>query len=133
LREFKNTDIAEWKRRARKSCHAYIRARDKYKPCISCGYIFTATGRQLHAGHYYPDGNHSAIRYDEDNIHGQCSICNNFKSGSLKTYRTGLIDRIGEERVERLDNLAKSVKKWSIEDLKNVVQYYNAKKKELNG
>lgn len=76
-----------------------VRERDFGKPCISCGEF-----KKLFAGHYISVGRSKALRYNLDNIHGQCFECNNLKSGNLKSYRIGLIERFGVEFVERLEN-----------------------------
>tara|TARA_B100000073_G_scaffold323153_1_gene305030 strand:- start:621 stop:1043 length:423 start_codon:yes stop_codon:yes gene_type:complete len=75
----------------------FIRNRDKDKPCISCGKYTT-----LQAGHFYSAGKHSSVRFNEDNVHGQCLSCNYYKSGDLLNYRTNLIEKIGVDRFEKL-------------------------------
>ena len=57
----------------------------------------------MHAGHFYAAGNFSAIRWDEDNVNGQCVKCNTFLHGNLLGYREGLLKKIGPERLERLE------------------------------
>ena len=46
------------------------------------------------------------MRFEEDNVNSQCKHCNYFMSGNLLNYRKNLINKIGLERVERLDMLA---------------------------
>lgn len=82
--------------------NASIRKRDKGKPCISCG-DFT----ELQAGHYYSAGHHTNLRFNTDNVHGQCKRCNYFLSGNLTEYRKNLIEKIGIKAVETLDLLSK--------------------------
>jgi hypothetical protein len=48
------------------------------------------------------------------------------KSGNLSNYRKRLIKRIGIETVEWLD-ANHEVKRWTIEELKEVVRYYKSK------
>jgi hypothetical protein len=76
-----------------------VRKRDFGKPCISCGEF-----KKLFAGHYISVAKSKALRYNLENIHGQCFECNNLKSGNLKNYRIGLIERFGIEFVEKLEN-----------------------------
>lgn len=87
----------------------FIRLRDtKYDKgqaffiCISCGKPKDLA--QMHAGHYWPVGGHEAVRYDEDNVHGQCIYCNNFASNGMvtKQYESNLIKKIGQARVDAL-------------------------------
>ena len=77
--------------------HRFIRTRDKYCPCISCGKYTT-----LQAGHFYSAGNHPSAKFNEDNVNGQCKKCNYFLSGNLLPYRENLIKKIGQERVDKI-------------------------------
>lgn len=115
---------------AKRYCHKYIKLRDKDLGCISCG---TFTANTYHAGHYLESGNNSFLRYHEDNIHKQCGYnCNIMRSGNTSLYRINLIKKIGVEKVEWLESNAKKVKKWTEEELKNIIDYYKQKIKELN-
>ena len=118
-------DIRWWHNKAKGLAHAYVRERDKGKPCISCG----ARGK-LQAGHYRPVSTHGAWQYDETNIHGQCAECNILKSGNPGPYRINLRNRIGIEELERLDGKA-PIRKWTIEELKEICESYSEKLKEL--
>lgn len=120
-------DKSKLKQKAQYWFNKFIRLRDKDLPCISCGHIH---GRQFHAGHFKPAGANPQIRFDESNVHKQCSICNNYKSGNLVLYRENLIKKIGLEEVERLES-DKSVKKYSAEDYRNIIETYKNKCKEL--
>lgn len=103
--------------------HKFIRNRDKDKPCISCGKYTT-----LQAGHYYSAGKHPVIRFNEDNVHGQCLSCNYYKSGDLINYTYNLIDRIGKDRFEKLKfqvALSKQIKhKWDKFYLIEIIDKY---------
>ena len=93
----KKKTLLQLKAIATKHFNKFIRNRDKDKPCISCGKYTT-----LQAGHFYSAGKHSSVRFNEDNVHGQCLSCNYFKSGDLLNYRTNLIQKIGVDRFEKL-------------------------------
>lgn len=101
-----NKSLSQLKKELTKVFNAFIRKRDLLAgdmfKCISCGKI--KSKEQLNAGHYYSAGNHSSLRWHEDNVHGQCIQCNNYLHGNLLNYRKNLIDKIGLERVEKLDN-----------------------------
>jgi len=88
---------ASLKVKAQKVFNSWIRNRDKDKGCISCG------AGVDQAGHFYSAGKFNALRFDEDNCHGQCLRCNYFLSGNLLNYREGLIKKIGKERFEKLE------------------------------
>jgi len=128
LKQFNDSDINLLKRKAQKLCNEYIRLRDAKEPCISCLYV--GNGRQWHSGHYKPQGGNSLLRFDERNIHKQCSICNNHKSGNLVPYRENLIKKIGLETVEELESM-NTVKKWSKEELEIIIHEYKFKIKQI--
>ena len=108
----------------------YIRKRDEGKPCITCGKY-----KVLEAGHYYPAGHYPMLRYNEDNVNGEDKHCNYYSGDHLIFYRENLIKRIGIERVEKLDFLAKYNKrtshKWSRFDLIDVIETSKQKYKDL--
>lgn len=73
-------------------------------------------------------GHSSELRFDEDNTHKQCSVCNNHKSGNLAEYRPNLINKIGKEAVERLEG-PHDPKKYTIDELQELLSIYQAKNK----
>lgn len=96
-----------------KKINARVRKRDKDKPCISCG----ATGVYLQAGHYIAIGQCQSLRYNLDNIHGQCVKCNCMNAGTQemqKAFRVGLIARIGLEKVLALEEEKKRAGRYSL-------------------
>ena len=115
---------------AQKHFNAYIRKRDERLPCISCG-----SGQPEQAGHFYSAGHYTALRFNEDNTHGQCVRCNYFLSGNLNNYRIRLEKKIGIDRLIQLDELAaiskRSLKKWDRFELIEVIENYKAKSLEL--
>lgn len=123
----KYPDMSQLRKIAIIHFNKFIRLRDKDLPCISCGH---EGGRQFHAGHFKPAGANPHIRFNELNVHKQCSICNNHLSGNLVPYRANLINKIGLEEVEKLESNKES-KKYSAEDYKNIAQTYKNKCKEL--
>lgn len=98
----------------------YIRERDKEKGCISCG------GSVDHAGHYFSQGQHSALRFDEFNVNGQCVGCNTYKHGNLINYRKGLVARYGKIQVEAFELQAELnyVRKWNRAELEQIIAKY---------
>lgn len=116
-----------WIKEAQAAFNAYIRERDHALPCISCG---RHHGGDNHAGHYRTTAAAPQLRYDEDNVHKQCCTCNTYQHGNIVEYRINLIKRIGEERVGRLES-DNSVKKYSIDELKEIKETYKNKLKEL--
>ncbi len=106
----------------------FIRLRDKDELCISCGKKINGV---KHASHYLSAGGHSAVRYNEDNVWVSCYKCNVMLSGNQIEYRKRLIQKIGVERVEWLENNGNIVKKWTKEELKLLITEYKKKTKQL--
>ena len=131
-KKFLEQDIVHLRKIATFAFNAFIRERDVRDPCISCGFVAGSTKRQWHAGHYKPAGGYSYIRYDEANVHKQCSICNNHKSGNLVDYRVRLISKIGLDEVMRLEK-PNEIKKWSADELNKITSTYRLKLRELKG
>lgn len=91
---------SDFAREAQVEFNKYIRERDWDLPCCSCGIM---TG-QMHAGHYRTTRAASQLRYNTWNVHKQCSQCNLKHSGNIIQYRQELVIRIGQDRVEWLEN-----------------------------
>lgn len=108
-RDFLANDIRHQKEKAQKAFNKYIRLRDAELECISCDKP-AVWGGQWHAGHFKTVGARPDLRFNEDNVHKQCSVCNNHLSGNLNNYRDGLIAKIGIERVLALDVVGEPVK-----------------------
>lgn len=105
-------------KKAQKIFNAWIRERDKSKGCISCGAPVTE------AGHFYSQGHHSALRFNEMNTNGQCTRCNCFLHGNLLNYRNGMIKKYGEEKLILLESQSRTPKKWSRSELESIIQHY---------
>ncbi|MCM4530272.1 recombination protein NinG, partial [Escherichia coli] len=84
--------------------------------CISCG---TLTSAQWDAGHYRTTAAAPQLRFDERNIHKQCVVCNQHKSGNLVPYRVELIIRIGQKAVDEIES-NHNRHRWTIEECKAI-------------
>jgi hypothetical protein len=118
---------SDWLKEAQAVFNKYIRERDKGLNCISCN----KPPLKKNCGHYYSQGGHSNVRYDEDNCHLQCEHCNTYLSGNLLNYQIGIEKRIGAERLIELQGRAHLEKKWSVEELKELIKKYKEKYKQL--
>lgn len=118
---------AEHAREAQVAFNSYIRYRDINEPCISCGRNHNG---QYHAGHYRSVGSHPELRFEELNVHKQCSVCNNHKSGNVIEYRINLAKKIGAKNLEWLEGHHEP-KKYTVEELKQIKAEYKRKLKEL--
>lgn len=118
---------SEWLNDLQKIFNKYIRLRDKDKPCISCGCSLVG---KYDAGHYFSVGAYPNIRFNEDNVHGQCVACNQHKHGNTIEYSLSLPMRIGIERYETLLQIRNEPLKLTIEEIKEKIKYYKLKIKE---
>jgi hypothetical protein len=118
----------EYIKEAQTSINAFIRIRDYGKPCISCGSTSSdsdlLTGSRVDAGHYRSRGAAGHLRFNTYNIHSQCVKCNRYNSGNAVDYRINLIDKIGIDKVERLES-DNQPRKFDIEYLKRVKAIFN--------
>jgi len=122
--------IQDYIKIAQQVFNKYIRLRDKGNKCISCGKDIKEN-EVVHASHYKPAGTCWATRFNEDNVHVSCVKCNNFLSGNLSEYRIRLVNKIGLERVEEIERLSVDTKKFTIDELKEIINEYKKKIKEL--
>jgi hypothetical protein len=104
--------------------NSFIRNRDRTKGCISCG---SPLGKKFDAGHYYSMGGHKAVTFNEDNVHGQCVYCNQYLHGNLLNYQIGIQKRIGSEKLIELQGKAHQEKKYTREELKEIIEIYKKK------
>jgi len=105
----------------------YIRERDKDELCISC----KQKPKKVNAGHFWNANNHWNVRFDEDNVHVQCERCNSYLSGNLLEYRTNLLIKIGAERFNQLEARARVTRKFTKDELKELIKKYKKMYNEL--
>ena len=113
--------------KARDAVHKYIRTRDADQPCISCR---TTSAAQWDAGHYVSVGADSSLRYNFNNIHKQCSVCNQHLSANLIRYRQNLVHNIGGAEVLLLEG-PQPVHKWTRDELEEITKQAKRLTKEL--
>ena len=102
--------------------NAYIRRKYKGFPCASCGKKYETS---FQAGHFFPVGRCSATRFDERNVFLQCEECNMMKSGNLGEYKKFLLDEIGVDEFERLEEKSREIKAWSEDELREIIERYS--------
>lgn len=120
------------KAEAQHAFNAYIRERDKNRPCICCGQPLSAgdVGGAYDCGHYRSVGSAAHLRFDERNAHAQRKQCNRWGAGRAVDYRLGLIARIGLAEVEALE-VDNTPRKFTAEELRAIKADYRAKLKKL--
>ena len=122
------TTVQDLMKLAQQVFNKYIRLRDQSKNCISCG----QKPKKENAGHFYSAGTHTSVRFDERNVHLQCEHCNTFLSGNLLNYREKLLIKLGFEEFERLSVDAMKTRKYTREELKEIIELYKQKIKDVS-
>lgn len=131
---------SKWLAEAQAAFNKYIRLRDYDQPCISClkpREVIEAeqgwkVGGCFDAGHFMTRGAKGQLRFVLFNVHKQCKSCNggggrfSAKAATVDAnYRINLIEKIGIDKVEWLENNNElDLKKGDIEYLKRVKRIF---------
>jgi hypothetical protein len=123
----KQKTIKQLEKKLRSILYPLIKQRDG-NVCISCGKRGLESF-DWQAGHYIKAELCSLkFRYDERNIHSQCSVCNKWRAGNTIEYRKNLIGKYGEELVKELEfGYAQSKKRSTTASriyLETLIEYY---------
>jgi len=136
---------SDWTKEAQKEFNRFVRLDDYKEGCISCNRTkeeVEATdswvvGGCWDAGHFRSRGAASHLRFNRDNCHKQCKKCNGGAGKFSKkdatvaqSYRENLINKIGLDRVEALEN-DNEPRKYTIDELKEIKTTYRKKANEL--
>jgi ribosomal protein L29 len=113
----------------------YIRLRDAdaqgFVFCITCGKPhYWSDGHRINCGHFLPRGR-KATRFDERNCHGQCVMCNKWKSCEWDVYKQRMIELYGKEVVEELKQKSMTGISYNNNELKEKILEYREKVKQL--
>jgi hypothetical protein len=122
-----------WLEKAKKALHAYIRARDEGKLCISCDTPLLKLGRiggDYDAGHFRSVGSAKHLQFEEKNIFGQCKHCNDALGGNYLEYERRLRIREGDAYVDEI-KADQAPRHLSIADFQQIEATYKAKLKQL--
>lgn len=121
----------QWKSEAQNAFNRYVRLRDAGKPCISCGRLPAQKyGGTMDCGHYRTRGAAGHLAFNLHNTAAQCVQCNRDRAGAQKAFEQGLIQRIGSEKVEALNN-NNAVRKFDIPYLQRIKSIFTRKARAL--
>lgn len=118
--------LSDLKKIAQRAVNKFIRERDADEPCMACQKPCRDGGD---ASHFVAQGSSGFLRYHPDNIWKCCTSCNRYKHGNLLEFRINLVKKIGVERVEWLEEHRNDVKRWTREELEEIIE--KAKNGEL--
>ena len=125
-------------KKAKDETHLFVRLRDSFPDhapykerhfkCIACG--VTKSTKQMQAGHLHSAGSHTILKYNLDNINGECIQCNYYSKDHLRQYTANLIKKIGQKKVDKLQFWADASKqkahKWDRFDLIDIIEQRKA-------
>lgn len=72
-----------------------------------------------------------STRWNETNVHAQCSSCNRFNEGSGPEYTLFMIDKYGKSHAEYLLGVKNTTAKWTDSELKILIEDYKSRVKNL--
>jgi hypothetical protein len=124
---------SDWIKETRDAVHKYVRLRDSERGCISCGCALCndySAGGRFDAGHFRSVGSAPHLRFEINNIHGQCKRCNRYLAGNAIEYRAGLVDRYGTEFVAALE-ADQEPRKYDIDELRAIRDHYRQEARKL--
>ena len=125
--------ISKLRQEARDAFHAFIRARDRGKPCICCGkpmpWHESTPGGFIDAGHFMSRGTCPELRWDEVNTNAQLKSCNRPNGTTRASFRAGMVERYGLAEVERLEG-PNPPRRDRADDLREIRDTYRAKLKQ---
>lgn len=132
----KQKSLSSLKGELQKIFNEFIRIRDtqtnqgtKFFICISCQ---APKGlEEMHAGHCFPVGGHEAVRFDEDNVHGQCRYCNFYQHGAPELYKYNLVKKIGQAAFNKLELRSHNLSKMDRFEVEYLIKHYQDKVKKL--
>lgn len=118
------------KMEAQAAFNLYVRMRDYYDPCASCGRAWDSTN-EWDAGHYRATGNANHMRFRLDNCYKQCKKCNGPAakggySGNYTEYRKRLVEKVGEDAVSAIEH-DQDIKPMSKHYLERIKRIFNKK------
>ena len=123
--------VSSLKKKADQVFSQYIRLRDAdsngYLDCITCGREYH--WKQAQAGHFV-SRKVSLLRFDEQNVNGQCVGCNMFKGGEQYAYSRALDMKYGVGTAEKLWNRRFETHKFTIGELEALIEEYKERVKE---
>jgi hypothetical protein len=121
--------LSDYIKLAQQVFNKYINLRDNGLPCISCDKPING---RINASHYFNANNHWNVRFNEFNVHSSCITCNQYLSGNLIEYRSRLINKIGIEQLTLLEAEANKTRKFTIDELKQIINKYKLKIKQYD-
>lgn len=113
--------FSEYTRLRDADCVGYIR-------CYCCGY--PVHWKLAHNSHFM-NRRHQGTRFNEENCHSCCAVCNMSLNGNLEAYEAHLRREYGENIIDKLTMLKNTVTKFEDYELKEMIDHYKKEVKKL--
>lgn len=84
----------------------------------------------MDCGHYIPR-RFLAVRWDENNAHGECITCNRVDEKHMVRYNKFMLDKYGAQKVRFLKQKANLGGMYTTQDILDIAEKYRGKVKEL--
>lgn len=97
--------------------------------CYCCGVVKPI--KEMQNAHFWSRGNLST-RWEEINCRPNCVGCNVFKHGNYIVYTRKMLDELGEEKFNELEQLKNTMFKSNVNWFKSQIEDYKQKVNELS-
>lgn len=139
INKYKDKTFQNLHARAKFYFHKYIRLRDTddygYGKCIAKGTPIKYKSEQAQAGHYFAAGKYKSLEFNEDNVHLQ-SKQDNYFGHDFAGYSINLIEKIGMDRMKKLEQLARQSKRGGFKEdrysMIEIIEKYKEKVKAIS-
>lgn len=119
----KKPKLTTLKKKLWKLTSEYVRRRDAdsegYVKCCTCN--ATKHWKEMQAGHFIPQAQGNAVKWDLRNMHTQDYRCNINLGGNGAEYYPYMIERYGQEVVDELRRLSHTTVKFTVSDLQEKI------------
>ena len=132
----KSISIPSLTKKAVKIFNRYIRLKYMDKQtrlvkCVTCNLY--KSFNDIDAGHYHKS-NHLHVKFNELNVHPQCTACNHFRDGNVSAYALFLTRTYGKDILEILEGLKNRPQMSSKEKrylMEGIIETYSKKTFDL--
>jgi len=96
--------------------------------CYTCGHKFH--WKEMDLGHYI---HKDCLDFDLIGLKPQCTGCNRFRHGNQGIFAEKLIAEFGEEAIAELRARSQVVKKFTVQELEDLITLYTQRLLEMEG
>ena len=101
-----------------------------YCSCVTCG--MTKHYKEMQAGHWVPQAQGNAVRFDRRNVHVQCYRCNVNLGGNGPEYSAFMERTYGKEVMEELRRKSNESVKFTQADYEQMISEWESELQQLD-